>query len=373
MKTLLIQDSAGISQLESAIRTCDRIAVDTEFHTERRYRPELMLLQIATAADEVWLVDPTQVSPAPLREAMSQVEVLVHGGEHDLQILHTAIEFTPKRLFDTQIGAGLLGHHYPARLSLLASTFLDHPVDKSSTMTDWSARPLTRQQLRYAAEDAGLLFTLAAHLEAKLESIGRRETAWTASGEQGQHWLSTPPDSAYWLRWEVASRMSVLEWKTLGALREWREQLATKQQRPPHAVFPNSILIDLARRRPTSKRGLHANRRIHSSFIRHHGQDLLRQISVVSEETDVPRPLTVAERRLADTLTLWAEAAGAEASIAPKLLLPETLRASIARDGIEQLGGWRAPWTSTVQRFLSGESGLLLEPETGKLLIKDQN
>jgi ribonuclease D len=163
--------------------------------------------------------------------------------------------------------------------------------------------------------------------------------------------------------------MSVLEWKTLGALREWRDQLAAKQKRPPYAVFPNSILIDLARRRPTSKRGLHANRRIHSSFIRHHGMDVLRQISLVSAETVVPRPLTVAQRRVASALALWAEAAGEQDSVAPRLLMPAALQAAIARDGVEQMGGWRAPWVPSVKRFLSGEVGLMLNNSSGKLTI----
>jgi ribonuclease D len=165
--------------------------------------------------------------------------------------------------------------------------------------------------------------------------------------------------------------MSVLEWKTLGALREWRDQLAAKQKRPPYAVFPNNILIDLARRRPTSKRGLHANRRIHSSFIRHHGMDVLHQISLVTAETIVPRPLTVAQRQVASALALWAEAVSERDSVAPRLLMPAALRAAIARDGVEQMGGWRAPWVPAVKKFLGGEVGLMLNKITGKLMIGD--
>ncbi|MFT4975757.1 MAG: ribonuclease D [Myxococcota bacterium] len=308
-----IQDSEGLDQLMAAIEAAPRIGLDTEFHAERRYRPELMLLQIATSAEEVWLLDPHAIHPAPLGALLSSSEVLLHGGQQDIRILNEVTGFEPGRILDMQIGAGLLGLHYPERLSRLAAALLELPLDKSPTLTDWSTRPLSPEQLRYAAEDASTMFPLAAALEERLQGLGRAEWAWAASAEMAAGVLAPADERTYWRGWDVASRMSTVEWHALGALREWRDALAVEQGRPPHAVLPNGILIDLARRRPTGRRGLTVNRRIHSGFIRHHGAALLKQLQNLNEAAVPPHPPTRPERDVIAALALWGRAGALDA------------------------------------------------------------
>ena len=358
-KIRLITDAAGLQQLADAISAAPRVAIDTEFHSERRHRPELMLLQIATDAETAWLVDPKAIHPAPLGAALSASALLLHGGQQDVAILNDMIGLTPERTLDTQISAGLLGDHYPDRLSTLALDHLDRPVDKSATLTDWSSRPLSQKQLRYAADDALVLFPLAEALEKKLSALGRQEWAWEATAEMVDMVLMPPRSVTFWQDWEIASRMLPEEWQTLGVLRDWRAKLAARQGRPDYAVLPNGILIDLARRRPTSKRSLMANRRVHTGFVRHNGAALLQQIHDALEVDGVPSPPTRAERLVADALLLWATVVGAREQIAPRLLMPPYLRMGIAQ-GQRQLGGWREPFQAALENFLDGCEGLTL-------------
>lgn len=360
----IIQDASALASLCERLADAPRIALDTEFHAERRYRPELMLLQLAVSAEEAWLVDPKAVHPAPLGPVLSEAEVIVHGGQQDIRILNELTGWVPRKIFDTQIGAGLLGIHYPERLSTLAALLLGLPLDKSPTLTDWSSRPLSKQQLRYAADDAVILLALREALEARLAEVERSEWAWTASAEMAAGVLAPAHPSSYWASWEVATRMAPIEWHTLGVLREWREDLAVQQSRPPHAVLPNGILIDLARRRPSSRRGLTANRRVHSGFVRHNGAALLQVIADAEAKPAPPPPPTWAERDVADALVLWGRAAGARAQIAPRLLMPEELAAEIARDGVGAVReSWRASFQGALEKFLSGASGVVLSTD----------
>ena len=70
------------------------------------------------------------------------------------------MEIRPAKLFDTQIAAGFLGYKYPLGLQTLCSRILDQDISKVETLTDWSKRPLDEEQIRYAADDARILFPL---------------------------------------------------------------------------------------------------------------------------------------------------------------------------------------------------------------------
>ncbi len=100
----LINTGTGLQALIDAIRGARRLALDTEFHAERRFLPELMLVQIATKPGEVWLLDPQAIDPAPALQAITTQELIVHGGSQDLRLIG-ALGAAPQRILDTQQSA----------------------------------------------------------------------------------------------------------------------------------------------------------------------------------------------------------------------------------------------------------------------------
>ena len=62
----------------------------------------------------------------------------------------------PRRVFDVQIAAGLVGFSYPLSLVNLVAQVLKVALAGSETRTDWRRRPLTPAQLRYALDDVRL-------------------------------------------------------------------------------------------------------------------------------------------------------------------------------------------------------------------------
>ena len=64
------------------------ISVDTEFHSENRYHPSLMLLQIGDMNGRVWLIDPLAVQVEPLGKILKHKTLLVHGGQEDVELLY---------------------------------------------------------------------------------------------------------------------------------------------------------------------------------------------------------------------------------------------------------------------------------------------
>ncbi|MCA9493013.1 MAG: hypothetical protein KC621_23945, partial [Myxococcales bacterium] len=139
---------ADAPHLASAILGAPRIAIDTEFHAEHRWLPELYLVQIAIPGGDAWIVDPKV--PGLIQElapALRATPWVVHGGEQDLKLMERALGGVPESVLDTQIEAGLVDTWFPSTFAALVKTWVGKELDKSETLSDLSQRPLTRAQL----------------------------------------------------------------------------------------------------------------------------------------------------------------------------------------------------------------------------------
>ena len=125
-RTIFIDSAEKLRAMRLELVKESALAIDTEFHSERRYHPELMLVQIANEQGDVWIVDPKVVSMKALGEALRSAVLITHGGQQDIRILHQDLEIRPAKLFDTQIAAGFLGYKYPLGLQALQTGLSAH-------------------------------------------------------------------------------------------------------------------------------------------------------------------------------------------------------------------------------------------------------
>jgi len=79
------------------------------------------------------------------------VEVVLHAGRQDVAILRRVWSTELTNIFDTQIAAGFAGASAQAGYSNLLSQMIGRRVGKTASYTRWDVRPLTDEQLRYAA------------------------------------------------------------------------------------------------------------------------------------------------------------------------------------------------------------------------------
>ena len=72
-----VDSTSSFQRIVEELLTCDRYAIDTEFHRERTYFPALALVQLGWGDGNIVLVDPTSVDLAPLRQLFeSDVEAV---------------------------------------------------------------------------------------------------------------------------------------------------------------------------------------------------------------------------------------------------------------------------------------------------------
>jgi len=250
------------------LQDADAYALDTEFHRERTYLPQLAVLQLATPR-RIALVDPLAVDVHPLREIFQRDAVCVmHAGSQDLEILELACGSVPKRIFDTQIAALFCGYR-TSSLGKLVSGFLGVELDKSAQLTDWIRRPLPEADLRYAASDVAHLLDLRNALTRGLETRGRLAWAEEEIERLRIKDRSAPDPETLW--WKLRGKTK-LGGRARGVAQElaiWRDQVAKERNRPPRSVLSDMALMALAQRPARRLEQLRGVRGLDPRHLRH--------------------------------------------------------------------------------------------------------
>jgi ribonuclease D len=152
--------------LASAMAAQSAIGLDTEFLRERTFFPKLCLLQLSVDG-KIYCVDTLNVgSLEALIPALTapHTRKLIHAARQDLEALYLTSKQVLSPVFDTQIAAACVGLKPQMGYAELVNTLLDVTIPKGQTRTDWSKRPLTREQLDYAADDVLYLSDIDAQL-----------------------------------------------------------------------------------------------------------------------------------------------------------------------------------------------------------------
>ncbi|MDR2876583.1 MAG: ribonuclease D [Chromatiales bacterium] len=287
------------------------IALDTEFVREETYFPRLCLLQLAVPGT-VACVDPLVLSLDPLLDVIYDraITKVFHACHQDLETLFHLHGALPTPLFDTQIAAPLLGLPAQASYARLVEDVLGTHLEKAHTRTDWSRRPLSTEQLDYAADDARYLGPLYLHLRDRLSELGRLqwlEEDFTAACDPARYNGATPQDA--WRRIRGTQHLSGRQLAILQALAAWREATARRADRPRGWILRDEIMIELACTAPSSKAGLDALH-VSGKTIARHGDDLLAAIASGSGAPELtpargakPSPLTSTEEALFERMS----------------------------------------------------------------------
>lgn len=152
------------------------LAVDAERASGYRYSQRAYLVQIRREGAGTALIDPIPLPDlSVIQDATADVEWILHAASQDLGCL-AELNLYPSALFDTELAGRLLGRERVSLAALVMSE-LGAVLEKGHGATDWSVRPLTAAQLRYAALDVELLVELRNVMDSELVAAGKRDFA----------------------------------------------------------------------------------------------------------------------------------------------------------------------------------------------------
>ena len=279
---LFIQTSPELLHALALLGPSDFLALDTEFMRESTYYPKLCLLQVASDACCA-VIDPLALTDlGPLWAFLAdrtRVKVL-HAARQDLEVLSLAMHGAdpPGPIFDTQIAGAMLGSAAQAGYATLVAERLGRTLGKEHTRADWSRRPLTAEQLQYAADDVRYLAPLYRTLHAELEAAGRLEWLYEESSELERADLHRVDPDAAWRRLKGLDRLQPAQRATAKLLAGWREAAAIKYDKPRGWILADDALREIAERLPANRNELEQVRTLPPAVLRKRGEELLSMI-----------------------------------------------------------------------------------------------
>jgi ribonuclease D len=362
-RTAPADGAPDLSEIADAARASGRIALDTEFMGEGRYRTLLCLIQLAVpeggSGERIELVDPLDdtLDATPLTEVLADpnVQVVVHSGRQDVALVRRRFDTDVQNVFDTQVAAGFAGMAAQASYETLLSEMLGVKVAKSASFTRWDARPLSPEQREYAREDVVHLLELAGALERRLTEIGRLEWAREECGPLCESSDERDLDTVF-SRLPRARGLSPSAQTIARELVRWREELAAAQDQPVQRILADAALVEIAKRKPTSQAKLEQIRGVNPGSLRRRGGDLLDAVKrgaelpprepAPNERPPAPDPDDAPLVALAESLV---RARAREAGLAYELLAAradlQTIVAARRTEGagadVRTLRGWR--------------------------------
>ncbi len=350
----IVTSTEALSDLCIRLSSHPYVTIDTEFLRENTFWPVLCLVQIASD-DESAIIDPLAdgMDLNPLFQLLQNESILkvFHAGRQDLEIFHHLSGSVPMPIFDTQVAAMVCGFGESVGYDTLVTKITGKGIDKSSRFTDWSRRPLTERQLKYAEADVTHLRKIYKYLAKQLEKSGRSH--WLISEMailESPETYFIPPENA-WKRIKARSNKPRF-FAILQAIAAWREEQAHYQDIPRSRVLRDEALLEIASNPPKDTERLSHVRGIGKKFADgkmgagllaavRKGQELPDdQCPSVPQKTQLPKGLGP----LMDLLKVLLKSRCEEAGVAQKLICNSQDLEKIAADSnadIPALKGWR--------------------------------
>jgi len=232
-------------------------AVDAERASGFRYSARAYLIQIKRTDGGLHLIDPIPFGPghqlfSQLNQLLNTDEVILHASTQDLPCLRE-LGINPVKLFDTEL-AGRLAGLPRVGLGPLLESLMGVILAKEHSAADWSARPLPKEWLTYAALDVELLVELRNHMYALLEDA--KKLPWAL--EEFASILKAPPAPPRVDPWRRTSGMHKIKRRdqlaVIKALWIARDEVAAMQDIAPGKLLNDSAIVELAIAVPTNKK-----------------------------------------------------------------------------------------------------------------------
>ena len=245
----LVDTPSQLKKAEKPIRTAAIIALDTEYDSFRCFRDKLCLIQVQTG-EKTWLIDPLAgLDLSFLGEVLNNQAVLkiFHAGDNDIRILKRDYAFTFRNIFDTHRAASLLGCRHLSLATLLES-YLDVVLVKKMQRSRWDLRPLSEEQLDYAALDTAHLIALYRRLDGELREKGlAKQAQQTFTGMTEVLWQPKILDGLAHRRLPGYATLTPEQKDHLRRLFRWRFEKAQETNCALFMLLTDRQLIDLSR------------------------------------------------------------------------------------------------------------------------------
>lgn len=320
-----IQQQNDLAVLLSQMEQCSTYALDTEFIKVDTLYPKLGVCQINLNGQIVLLdgasLDFTEFWP----KIFAAQQNIFHACGEDIDLIYHYADQKPlANVFDTQVALAFLGHGLQVSYQNALKTCLNIEIEKDQTRSDWLARPLTQEQMCYAANDVIYLTKLADTLKNDLKVKGLYQYVLEdCQNLTKEIAMETPLAELYT---DIGNyRHSRRELMQLQQLSIWREQITKALNQPRSFILRNSTMIDLVEKNPRNNFQLARIKDIRPHIVREHGKTILDLLKFLPPEDEWPlrmaRPVKSNSKEIAPKIDALIESVVLKTGIPKEVLL----------------------------------------------------
>ena len=336
----IIESSSQLTQFVSQIENETAIGVDVEADSMYHFKEKVCLIQMATANINV-VIDPLVIKDlSALKPIFKRSDILkiFHGADYDVRSLYRDFKFKINNMFDTELASRFLGFPETGLDAVLKKKFAV-TLDKKFQRKDWSRRPLPREMIAYAAEDARYLLPLAQDLTTELKDKGRFSWVHEECEILSKVRPNTNGVDPLFVNFKGAGKLDPRSLAILEALLQCRREIARKKDRPLFRIIGARPLLDLAETKPTDMKQLEKTRALSPKQVGMYGRLVLEAINsaLIIPKNDLPVyprhkaprvPASAAER--VKSLRKWRDSQAKKLSMDPSLILTKSLISTLA-------------------------------------------
>jgi ribonuclease D len=354
MSYQLIESTAALDEMLQREAGAKAVMVDTEFMRQDTFYPQAALIQLYFS-DTAWLIDPLAVEDMTplgrLFEDSSVIKVL-HSASEDLEVFQHFLGVQPLPLFDSQRAAAFTGMDFGLGYRALVQQISAIEISKEETRSNWLRRPLSEQQLQYAALDVIHLKPVYELLTQQLEQSGKLEWLLEEGAEAVRNASAQVPPA--YTRLKSAWKLKPPQLSVLAVLSQWRDDRARQLDKPRNWILHDKVCQKIAETCPADMRALQDIEDLPASVLRKQGETLLQLIAegIDGEEgadlAQMPAPLNGAQRDCLKRVKQASKVLAQEWHMAPEALLPARdyellVRCAQQSDAVlpERWHGWR--------------------------------
>ena len=358
------------------------ITVDTEFIREKTYYPQVCLIQLASPEESV-CVDPLAqgLDLSPLFQLFQNKKVIkvFHACRQDIEIFYHLSHQIPVPVFDTQVGAMVCGYGDNVSYQHLVNDFVGVALDKTMRVTDWSKRPLSEDQIKYALHDVEELRTVYTKMMEKICAQNRLDWLSEEMAELVNPLTYEPDINSLWKKVKVPFKKA-LNLHVFARLYAWRERAAQQRDRQKKHFMKDEALIELAVALPDQPEQIDSLRTFSEGFGKSDlAKDIINVIAAAKQDDPATfesivhiKALTAKQHNLADMLQLVLNICADNYGVAPKLVAtPMDLHSFIQTGEARFLSGWRKKvFGEAALAMQQGKLSLTFDPISCKIVLR---
>ena len=240
-----ISSNSELSFLDEELGKCKEFGIDTEFDWRNTYFPKLSLIQISTK-EKIFLIDCIKICPKDILKRYLQSKdflKIFHSVRSDTTVLSKNLNLITENVYDIQIAEKLISSNEIKSYGKIVKKYVGLSLKKDETNSNWLKRPLSENQITYAAEDVDFLIDIYNYQKKILSKKNNFEEAKKQSENDAKLGNKSLKD----LRLKkIKNKLSKRNTKIF----IWREDLAEEKNVPPAYIFRDKNLKKLSNIEP---------------------------------------------------------------------------------------------------------------------------